>query len=318
MTLSHRLPVPVLLAIALLCAACQKVPAQTIDTASRPQHTQSAAAPLAPPTPPAPVADPSPAAPSANDLYQTWQQTNRTDHSRAYEAAQTYLKSYPDGPQASELTRWSAAFEKVTGRAAAASVVAGDTAPAPTPVAIKSAQGIAALPLKPTESALPGPPLAETEDWLVGWLGAHHHATPDSWAAWKFDGCKLYAVAVRHGCYRRSVIDFSEVDPSALKAYSITQGSEDSLAIMLRSSSQRPVYHADQAMKNLGSVQSPVPGGACSKETLDESPEPEDRTAESYFTANAATDPFAKDDIVHALNGVNHLVKLCGGKVSPF
>ncbi len=320
----HRLPM--FLGLAFLLGTCPPGIAQSAPDAPGPQAAIT----------------PSPAKPaSGSDLYQTWQQNNRTDHNRAYEAAQSYLRAYPDGPQAAELIRWVVAYEKVIGHtpappplpthvetvAAAAPVVAPPPpAPAPTLVPALAPTPVAS---KPPTAPLPnntpgGPSMTETQAWLIGWLNAHNHPVADSWSAWRFDGCRLYAVTVQNGCYRRSTIDFSEVDPSALRTYSISTAAGtkapagESLAIMLRSSSDAPVYHADQAAKNLGSPQSPVPGSMCPRDAMDESPEAMDLASQGYFITNAAADPFAKEDINHALNGVQHLVKLCGGKASPF
>jgi hypothetical protein len=295
------------------------------------QSAPDAPAPQAAITPTPVAAKPA----SASDLYQTWQQNNRTDHSRAYEAAQTYLRAYPDGAQASELMRWVVAYEKVIGHTPAppplpahVETVAAAT-PVPAPMPVQAPTPVREPAAKPPMPALPnntagGPSLTETQAWLIGWLNAHSHPVADSWSAWRFDGCRLYAVTVQNGCYRRTTIDFSEVDPSALRTYSISTAPSakatpgESLAIMLRSSSDAPVYHADQAAKNLGSPQSPVPGSMCPREAMDESPEAMDLASQGYFVTNASADPFAKEDINHALNGVQHLVKLCGGKASPF
>lgn len=320
MTVSVRVSLPLSLAAALACSSCQ-MPAHAAPYSAAPP-IQLAQAPQPTPAPAlttlgtgASGTGASDTSASASDLYQVWKQTYRTDHTTAYDAAENYLKSYPDGPNAPELGRWVAAFEKVTGRPPGSSIAAKPMSPPPSHNPLPGVT-------PPQDLNAAGPSLAETEDWLVGWLGAHNHATPDSWTSWRFDACRLYIVVVRNGCYRRSIINFSEVDPTALKAYSISQGADanspESMAIMLRSSSERPVYHADQAEKNLGAVQSPVPGDICGKDAFDEPPEPVDRTAESYFAVNTGADPFAKDDIGHALNGVTHLVKLCGGKPSPF
>ncbi len=50
---------------------------------------------------------------TAEQLYQKWSQNNRTEHTAAYEAAKEYLKRFPSGKYAQQLTAWVGAYEKV-------------------------------------------------------------------------------------------------------------------------------------------------------------------------------------------------------------
>ncbi len=50
---------------------------------------------------------------TAEQLYQKWSQNNRTEHSVAYEAAKEYLKRFPTGKYAQQLTGWVGAYEKI-------------------------------------------------------------------------------------------------------------------------------------------------------------------------------------------------------------
>lgn len=338
---SLRSSYAVVLGLCMANAACYRAPAQGYTPAAqRAQGAQSAAqrAQAAQSAPPADASTvPQGVAPSAsrpvspNELYQTWQVNKRSDHVIAYAAAQQYLQQSPNGPQAPELARWSAAYDKATGTAgaggahlgpaAAASGMAAESQSVPrqsdTAALNLNRQGSNSAASGGANNADSGPPFAETQDWLLGWLRSHSAHPADNLTNWYFDSCSLYAVTVKDGCYQRQFIDFAQVDPSSLKMVSSSKDNMQSFAINLRSSNQRPIYHEDPAQRNLGSSQNPLLGGAC-YESSDKARQAPDKTVHSYFVVNSTFDSDAEDDVRHALNAVAHLVKLCGGKPSPF